>query len=318
MSFNLDIPKQISIPIQADENGFTGRECPQKECEGYFKVKFGTGLKGENLPCHCPYCGHMAQHDQFYTKEQIKYAESVAMREITQAFHRELKKLEFNHPARGPLGIGISMKVKPGAPIPLKHYREKRLETEITCDQCTLQYAIYGVFAYCPDCGAHNSPQILSKNMELAIKELDLAMQIESSDLKQHLIDDSLENVVSAFDGFGREIVRVNAHKATAPDKAEYISFQNLENARKNLQALFSFDLASSVDIKDWELAIRCFSKRHLLAHKMGVVDQKYIGDTNDTSATIGRRIKITEDEVHSLVLVVQTLGKYLAKEVSK
>ena len=106
----------ISIPIQADENAFTGRECPQPDCEGYFKIEFGTGLKGEGLPCHCPYCGHIADHNQFWTKEQIEYATSVAMRQITDAFHKDLKKLEFDHKPKGAFGIGLSMKVKPGSP----------------------------------------------------------------------------------------------------------------------------------------------------------------------------------------------------------
>ena len=33
------------------------------------------------------------------------------------------------------------------APHPIRQYREKRLETEVVCDRCTLHYAIYGVFA---------------------------------------------------------------------------------------------------------------------------------------------------------------------------
>ena len=111
----------ISIPISADEHGFTGRECPRPECEGYFKIELGTGLKGEGLPCHCPYCGHAAGHDQFWTKEQIEYTKSVAMRKITDALHKDLKKLEFDHKPKGAFGIGISMKVKPGRPTPI-HY----------------------------------------------------------------------------------------------------------------------------------------------------------------------------------------------------
>ena len=63
----------ISIAIQRDEDGFVGRECPNPDCEGYFKIVLGTGLKGENLPCHCPYCGHKALHDHFWTKDQIEY-----------------------------------------------------------------------------------------------------------------------------------------------------------------------------------------------------------------------------------------------------
>ena len=36
----------------------------------------------------------------------------------------------------------ISMKLQPGAPVPVRWYRGKNLETEIVCDQCTLRYAV--------------------------------------------------------------------------------------------------------------------------------------------------------------------------------
>jgi hypothetical protein len=316
MSRDWDIPEQISVPIKPDDDGFIGRECPQKECEGYFKIKCGTGLKGENLPCHCPYYGHTAGQDHVWTKEQIEYAKSVAMQQIDHAIRRELKKLEFDYPARGMFGIGISMKLKPGTPLPLRHYREKRLETEVVCDRCTLRYAIYGVFAFCPDCGAHNSQQILSKNLDLAVKELDLAQQVDSPDLAEHLIADALENVVSAFDGFGREITRVNAQRASDVARAANMSFQNPRSIQNHLQALFGFDLASGVTPDEWQLAVRCFGKRHLLAHKMGVADQKYLDATNDSATAVGRRIIIREDEVRNLIVIVKKLGETLTQQL--
>ena len=309
MSRNSDFPDKVSVPIQADEDGFTGRECPNEDCEGYFKIEFGTG--------HCPYCGHTANHDHFWTKEQLEYAKSVAMRQFTKAVHRELKRMEFNIPARGPFGIGVSMKVKEGPLLPLRYYREKQLETEVVCSKCTLHYSIFGVFAYCPDCGVHNSRQILSKNLELAIRELNLAQQVDTEDLKAHLIDDSLENVVSAFDGFGRELVRVHANKVSEPEKARSLSFQNLAGVRTALQTLFGFDLAAAVEPSEWDAAIRSFNKRHLLAHKMGVVDQRYLDATGDNTTTVGRRIAITADEVRLLVDVAMKLGDHLVREVS-
>jgi hypothetical protein len=72
---------QFSIPIPRDENGYLGRECP--ECERYFKITPGTGLTGDDLPCQCPYCGHSAPQDQFFTKAQIEYAKSVAINKVT-------------------------------------------------------------------------------------------------------------------------------------------------------------------------------------------------------------------------------------------
>lgn len=137
----------VNVSIPTDEEGFMGRECPQKECEGYFKVKPGTGLSGADIPCHCPYCGHKDSPKTFSTKEQVAYAKSVVIRRAAEAITNDLKQLEFNHKPRGSFGIGISLKVERGTPLPIHHYREQQLETKVTCSGCTLQYAVFGVLA---------------------------------------------------------------------------------------------------------------------------------------------------------------------------
>lgn len=308
------IPKRMEIAIQADEDGLTGRECPVADCLGYFKVQFGTGLKGANLPCHCPYCGHTDGHDKFWTKAQIEYAKSVALNRITGAIIKDLKALEFNHRPRGAFGIGISMKVE-GRPHPIRYYRERELETTVVCENCTLRYAVYGVFAFCPDCGVHNSLQILKANLELAEKEIALAATVDKT-MADYLIADALENAISAFDGFGRESCRVRASTATVPAKAENISFQNLTGARKNVQDLFGFDLSGGIDIGDWDFACRCFQKRHLLAHRMGVVDESYVKATGDQSAVVGRKVPISSQEVTNLINTLRNLGAWLVGQL--
>jgi hypothetical protein len=90
-----------------------------KECLGCFKVTLGTGIKAP-APCHCPYCGHSGEQNTFYTQEQIDYAHSVLMRKLTDALVKNLKSLEFEHKPRGPFGIGISMKMQPSAPHPIR------------------------------------------------------------------------------------------------------------------------------------------------------------------------------------------------------
>jgi hypothetical protein len=308
---------KITIQIQADEDVFTGRECPKSDCEGYFKIEFGTGLKGEGLPCHCPYCWHTVAHDHFWTKEQIEYAKSVAMSQITDALHKDLKKLEFDHKPRGGFGIGISMKFNPGKPIPIHYYREKLLETEIVRSNCTLRYSVYGVFAFCPDCGQHNSLQILNKNLEVVGKMLDLAGDAER-ELAERLIENALEDCISAFDGFGREICRVHAKASTNPDKVDTISFQNLDGAKQNVAVLFKLDLAAGLTEDEWKAAVRGFQKRHLLSHKMGVVDAEYIRKSGDARAVAGRKVNINADEVRTLVQIVGKLGQYLSVAVGR
>lgn len=307
----------ISVPITADEHGFAGRECPLPDCEGYFKIEFGTGLKGEGLPCHCPYCGHVAGHDQFWTKEQIEYAKSVAIRRITDAVHKDLKSLEFDHKPKGAFGIGISMKVKPAHPTPIRYYREKQLETEIVCANCTLRYSVYGVFAFCPDCGQHNSLQILDKNLEVVGKMLELAMGAEKA-LAERLIENALEDCVSAFDGFGRELCRIHANRASNPAKAERMSFQNLDGAKTGYLDLFGIDLPASVAAEEWRAAVRAFQKRHLIAHKLGVVDQDYIARSGDTRTVVGRKIGVDAEEVKALATIISNLARCMSASLEK
>ena len=286
-----NLGNNFRIKISKDENGFLGRECPQNGCEGYFKIKPGTGLVGENLPCYCPYCGFCDGHSSFNTKEQIEYAQSVVFNKVTEALLKDLKGLEFEHKPQGAFGIGLSLKIK-GEPHPIYYYREKKLETEVVCEKCTLNYMIYGVFGFCPDCGNHNSIIILRKNLELIEKILAFAGN-DKSELAQMLIADALENCISAFDGFGRKTCGVFALKSTEVSKAENISFQNIEEARKKVVNLFNVDFAGKLNSHEWDLLVLCFQKRHLLAHKMGVVDQEYLNKTNDKVSVLGRKSKL-------------------------
>lgn len=185
MSFdNLNrLPRRVQVELPRDSSGYVGRECPLDACLGYFKIKPGTGLQGSSLPCRFPYCGHAAGHDQFATKEQIEYMKSIVHRQVVEALRKDLKFLEFDIKPKGPFGIGISRKLQPGTPIPLKRYRERELETHVTCGRCTLDYSVYGLFAFCPDCGVHNSLQILEKNLILVRKQLALAASQPDDDL---------------------------------------------------------------------------------------------------------------------------------------
>jgi hypothetical protein len=300
----------VSIPT--DEDGFLGRECPEAACLGYFKLKPGTGLKGDKLPCHCPYCGHKDASDHFWTKEQIAYARSHALRQIGDAIHSDLKQLEFNRPARGPFGIGMSVKVTRGSRVPIRYYREEALETRVICGDCTLEYAIYGVFAFCPDCGTHNSRQILEKNLNLVAKQVVLSGQVEDTDLRRHLLEDALEDCVSSLDGFGRETCRVRANRSAAPERCANVSFQNLPQAMKRVVELFRVDLQSAIAPEKWDVAHRGFMKRHVVAHRAGVVDQQYIDETRDASAVVGHRVPLDSCEVSAVAEATMEIGARL------
>lgn len=318
--FNLLNGKEhrISLTLPTDDNGLTSRKCPDQKCNGLFKVKFGTGLKGDNIPCHCPYCGCTGDMSDFNTLEQQKYVESVAIRYVQGIVQDELvrwgRQIE-----RSMSGGFLSAKIRvSGQPIPLHIYQEKQIETHVTCEKCTLEYAIYGVFAFCPDCGSHNSLQILNKNLELVQKILAFAATLPDQEMGQRLIENALENTVSAFDGFGRATCAAFCGKATDPEKAKAISFQNIIGAQTNVRTLFSHDIASAVEEGQWEAVNRGFQKRHLIAHKMGVIDDDYVKKAKDPTAIIGRKVVILPDEIAELSQLLTTIGKQFYEDVSK
>ena len=137
----------MSVPYILDAEGYIGRECPK--CERYFKVKPGTGIP-DNSDIRCPYCSHVGSTKEYFTKDQINYGKSVAMNAYSKKILGELKKIECEPKKGAFLSLGISVK---GQPPQITPYQEKDLAAKITCENCTLEYAIEGNTGHCPDCG---------------------------------------------------------------------------------------------------------------------------------------------------------------------
>tara|TARA_B110000211_G_scaffold136739_1_gene156436 strand:- start:6774 stop:7661 length:888 start_codon:yes stop_codon:yes gene_type:complete len=290
-----------SVDIKKDEEGYLGRECP--ECEKYFKIKPGTGIP-DFADCYCPYCKKFAPQDHFWTKQQIEYAQSVVLNKVSGDILKMMKKVETKPKRNQFISIGITVK---GNPTPITYYSEKELEEKVECKNCTLQYAIYGTFGYCPDCAAHNSQQIAEANFDLIIKILDLAKDA-SPDVKVKLIENGLEDCISVFDGFARERCCKQYPK---------LSFQNIYSAKQKLDES-GINIPEGLNNSEWSFVVKQFQKRHLLAHKMGVVDEDYIKKTNGDHKQLGKKVSITETDVTTLIIHLKVIVSNISKHVER
>jgi hypothetical protein len=299
--------KTIHITLPADEAGMVGRECP--ECKRYFKVKSGTGLP--TTECICPYCGKQAAHNQFVTEAQIEYAKSVAVKE---AIGPSLRKLEntLKGLERSTRGGFIQFKVKTtGFNFPLKHYQEKELETHVVCDNCGLEFAIYGVFANCPDCGNLNVFKKFSKSIEVARKRLKLIDSLEAheKELKEAILEDAISGGVSAFDALGKALRAKYPEKL--PQKPKNL-FQNIFVLSKSVSKTTGKSIEELIGKEDFAFEIKMFQVRHIYEHNMGVVDDDFIRHVPDMEHLIGRKYALERKEIEKFLDKIEKLGNDL------
>lgn len=292
----------VSVDIRPDEEGYLGRECP--ECEKYFKIKPGTGLP-DSTDCYCPYCQCFGSQDEFWTKQQIEYAHSVVLNQVSDELFKSMKKMERKPNRNQLISIGITVK---GKPSPITYYTEKELEEKLTCTNCTLEYTIYGAFGFCPDCATHNSQQIIEANFDLVQKILNLAQEA-APDIKSKLIENALEDCISAFDGFARE------HCSNLYAK---LSFQNISNARDKLYNEHAIDISANLENTEWSFVVNQFQKRHLLAHKMGVVDEEFVKKTRTDHGDIGKKVSITKNDVTNLIYHLKVIVNNITKNIQR
>ena len=283
-----------------------------------FKLKPGTGLPIQH--CYCPYCDYEGDSNTFWTPDQLEYAHSVGkkiaynkfveplLNDLTKSF----KKLE-NSTRGGFLQIKVTQKRdKPFFSI--KSYSELELETHLTCDHCKLEFAIYGVFSRCPDCNELNAFSIFKKSLEVSQKQFLLFQQFPNDEeATQTNLKFIIGNVISAFDGLGKELRKQYSSKF--PIKPRNL-FQNLDELVKVFSDSYSIDLKSLV--KDFEFIQLMFQVRHIFEHNMGVVDNDFIKKIPTLSHLIGRKYNLKTSEIEKFILVMEDLGNIIESETKK
>ncbi len=80
------------------------------------------------------------------------------------------------------------------------------------------------------------------------------------------------------------------------------------------MNELFCIDLRSLASDASWITANARFMQRHLLAHRAGVIDQKFIGEMGNGYGELGRRISIEPTEVREFAEIMDDLAEAFTK----
>lgn len=169
---------RVPVPINADEDGYSDRECPFEDCEFQFKVfaeDWKSKFKDESV--FCPFCGHNSSADNFWTKLQVQQAKSKALEYAKNEIGKALRDgaAAFNRSQQRGGFITMSMQYKGQISndfiMPIE--AQKELEQKITCSQCDARYSILGNAFFCPCCG-YNS---VDETFENAIRKIESKMK---------------------------------------------------------------------------------------------------------------------------------------------
>ena len=271
-----------------------GRQCPQDNCGLYFKLRPGTGLDTDSL--RCPYCGVEGDLSSFFTKDQLDYAASVAAREIMgpllQGFKRDIERLN-RRQSGGWLQLKLSVDYKP---VSIRRYVERQLETEVTCDSCSLEFSVFGVFASCPCCGQLNALQVVLSSLETGRRKLALSGEPSlDEELRQDFVKDTLTGSVGAFDAFGKAVA--SRHPNFFPPNRRNL-FQDIEALDAHLETLGEPSLETTIGVPAWEDIRWFFQARHVYAHNAGVVDDRFVSKQPALADMLGRVLPLDPDRL--------------------
>jgi len=311
---------KVSIPINADENGFIDKECPDKECMFVFKVHeedWKNNFKDESV--FCPMCGNESTSDTFWTTEQVNNAQKQAGEYIEGKIHKAMKDdaRDFNRRQSKGGFISMSMRVKGHThqklimPIPSQDIFEQK----ISCEKCESRYSVVGSAFFCPCCG-HNSVEQTFNNtinkIESSIKNIPTIREAlneiskdQSENTCQTLIEKCLLDSVVAFQRYCDLIY--SKHK-DSKSKIPFNAFQKLDVGGKLWHELFNESYKDWLTENQFERLNILFQRRHLLQHTEGIVDDKYLEKSFDTKYKPGQRIIVKEKDALELVEYIKTL----------
>ena len=285
------------------DRGLVGRECPT--CARYFKLRPGTGLPIDD--CRCPYCGHQGEASDFMTQEQLHYAQSVAMNELGRTVLDPMMKQlgrDLEHTTRNSF---IQIRVHYDShPLPISPYQERQLETEVTCSTCRLEFAIYGVFATCPDCGQPNALDVFHGSVEVSRKLLLLLEGTPDQAVRAKLLASALADGVSAFDALGKALR--TRHPRIAPARPKNL-FQNLKLLAGLLAKATGPWPGGALNADDYAFLLRGFQVRHIFEHNAGVVDAAFCQEVPGTHHLLGRKYPLAHEEVERFLDLLPTLA---------
>ena len=315
----LEQQNTYTMKVLPDEEGFLDKECPKKECMSKFKV---NAEDWEDLfsdeAVFCPFCGHSAPSDSWWTTEQIEQLRNQAIGKLETGLTRALQTdaRAFNRSQKKNSFIKLSLSVKGRTSfVDLPAQALEVMEQKIQCEKCGARYAVIGSAFYCPCCGENSAKQTFANTLEKVdakIQNLSVIRAAISKDNKDDaericnsLIESSVPDLVVAMQRLC-ECVYPTLNGAVSLQKNV---FQRLNDGNLLWKNICGYGYCDWLTEEEYHLLQKCFQQRHLLQHKDGVIDQEYLDKSGDTSYMVGQHLIIREQDVLAYSRIIKKIG---------
>lgn len=307
----------VSVPMKSDEEGYFDRACPSSKCEFEFKIHeddWREKIRDEGA--FCPFCRHRANVDQWWTREQRKRAEEVALNRVQHrlgnAMRRDADGWNSRHRGDNLIRITLDVKSQPRH-VMLPEAVAEPMRLKIGCPECACRYAVIGAAFFCPACGHNAAGQVFERSIAGVLAALDALPTVRGvitdrdvlETMTRQAIENGLQTAVTTFQRY----VEVTFASHTSPPRARRNVFQNLSEGSELWRVAFGKGYEDHLDSHEIATLNRYFQQRHLLAHREGIVDESYIHRSGDPSYQSGQRIVIREAAVRECLDLVARLA---------
>lgn len=283
----------VQVMIASDKEGFFGYTCPR--CSKYFRASHGTAKR-----LICPYCLQISDALTFLTQSQKQY--------IKLYFEKSIEHFRTGKELSIDLDEIVSQLDNN---IINLHKYEERQQRIISCEKCKLKFDVIGTYASCPKCGKRNGFLVFAGQIQELKQDID---QRNNTDFN-HVLNRSIEYYV----GLGSDLHNILKQIVPLCKKNQKIinkiDFQKIIDTNQILQNLYGLKLYPDNQETTSFLNLM-FQRRHLIAHKGSIVDEKYLERTNDTTVRLGQKISIKKEDVLSLLQSLETYTKEFFDEV--
>ncbi|OSP26840.1 hypothetical protein B7767_41605 [Streptomyces sp. 13-12-16] len=261
---------RVSIP--SDDNGFFGRQCPERSLVFRMDVQQYEALP-DSLALWCVYCGHHAEYSEFMTEQQRDRIMHAAGDFAMQMVSQELDKM-FGGLARSSRGgsISFSYRSQPFYPHPLPGIDEEQLVRVRTCAGCQNNYAVFGEHRHCPMCGQLPAASVAFDALQADTARLD-ALEALPTDAKALLREqgvftrnwvDTVENVVGVVEALASSLFRAAVPNAASLLNGKGAIFQCLDHMADLIVTAGFLDLRTALGPQTWQRLLETWAARHV------------------------------------------------------